>query len=52
VQEQILNKDLPLVAAALGLPIKAELVKGRGNYLCRRRCRGAAASSSASSTRR
>lgn len=37
LQEQILHKDLPLVAAALKIPIKAVLMKGRGNYLCRRK---------------
>ncbi len=37
LQEQILNKDLPMVAAALGIEVKASLVKGRGNYLCRRK---------------
>ncbi|HVO31876.1 MAG TPA: ATP-dependent DNA helicase, partial [bacterium] len=37
LQEQILRKDLPLVAAALGVEVKAALVKGRGNYLCRRK---------------
>jgi ATP-dependent DNA helicase DinG len=37
LQEQILTKDLPLVADALGIPIQAALLKGRGNYLCRRK---------------
>ncbi|MFP5355320.1 MAG: ATP-dependent DNA helicase [Gemmatimonadota bacterium] len=37
LQEQILQKDLPLVSAALGLPIEAVLVKGRNNYVCRRK---------------
>lgn len=37
LQEQILRKDLPVVAEALGLDVKAALVKGRGNYLCRRK---------------
>jgi ATP-dependent DNA helicase DinG len=37
LQEQILSKDLPLVADALGIPIQAALLKGRGNYLCRRK---------------
>ncbi|MEQ8821860.1 MAG: helicase C-terminal domain-containing protein [Sumerlaeia bacterium] len=37
LQEQILHKDLPLVAQALEREIKAELVKGRGNYVCKRK---------------
>ncbi len=37
LQEQLLNKDLPLLTQHLGLPVKAALIKGRGNYLCRRR---------------
>lgn len=37
LQEQLLNKDLPLLTEHLGLPITARLIKGRGNYVCRRR---------------
>ncbi|MCK5916208.1 MAG: DEAD/DEAH box helicase family protein, partial [Deltaproteobacteria bacterium] len=37
LQEQLLHKDLPLLIEHLGLPIKATLIKGRANYLCRRR---------------
>ena len=37
LQEQIFNKDLPLIEAALGLRTRAALVKGLGNYVCRRR---------------
>ncbi|MCD6291894.1 MAG: helicase, partial [Deltaproteobacteria bacterium] len=37
LQEQLLNKDLPLLTEHLGLPVKAALIKGRSNYLCRRR---------------
>ena len=37
LQEQLLHKDLPLLIEHLNLPIKATLIKGRGNYLCRRR---------------
>jgi ATP-dependent DNA helicase DinG len=37
LQEQLFHKDIPMVAAALNKKIKAVLVKGRGNYLCRRR---------------
>jgi ATP-dependent DNA helicase DinG len=34
LQEQILEKDLPLLRDALGLKFKATVMKGRGNYLC------------------
>ncbi len=37
LQEQLLFKDLPLLTKHLELPVKASLIKGRGNYLCRRR---------------
>ncbi|MDR2245820.1 MAG: ATP-dependent DNA helicase DinG [Treponema sp.] len=37
LQQQLYEKDIPLVASALGKKVKAVLVKGRGNYLCRRR---------------
>lgn len=37
LEEQIFNKDLPLVATLLGLHTEAALVKGLGNYLCLRR---------------
>jgi ATP-dependent DNA helicase DinG len=37
LQQQLYEKDIPLVASALGKQVKAVLVKGRGNYLCRRR---------------
>ena len=37
LQEQLYQKDIPLVTSALNKKIKAVLVKGRGNYLCRRR---------------
>jgi len=37
LQEQLYRKDIPLVISALNKKIKAVLVKGRGNYLCRRR---------------
>jgi ATP-dependent DNA helicase DinG len=37
LQEQILVKDLPLVAEHLGLDPRAALGKGLGNYLCLRR---------------
>ncbi len=37
LQEQLVGKDLPLLQARLGVPFRAVLVKGRLNYLCRRR---------------
>ena len=37
LQEQLYVKDIPLVTAGLNKKIKTVLVKGRGNYLCRRR---------------
>ena len=37
LQQQLFSKDIPLVRDALGLKIKSVLVKGRGNYLCRRK---------------
>jgi ATP-dependent DNA helicase DinG len=37
LQQQLFEKDIPLVAGALKTKVKAVLVKGRGNYLCRRR---------------
>lgn len=37
LQEQLVYKDLPFLVDKAGLPAKAVLVKGRGNYLCRRK---------------
>jgi ATP-dependent DNA helicase DinG len=37
LQQQLFEKDIPLVTGALNKKIKALLMKGRGNYLCRRR---------------
>ncbi len=34
LQDQLFNRDLPLVAGALGRPGKVALLKGRANYLC------------------
>ena len=34
LQEQLLEKDIPLLRDALGLPFTATCMKGRGNYLC------------------
>lgn len=37
LQEQIHRKDIPLLAAHLGVPVEAVLLKGITNYLCLRR---------------
>ncbi|MEP7053545.1 MAG: ATP-dependent DNA helicase [Pseudomonadota bacterium] len=37
LEEQIFWKDLPLIERALGVPVKAALMKGISNYVCRRR---------------
>jgi ATP-dependent DNA helicase DinG len=38
LQEQLLYKDIPALTQALGIDIKAVLVKGMGNYVCLRKC--------------
>jgi len=40
LQEQLFYKDIPLVLKATGSPVRAVLVKGRGNFLCLRRLNG------------
>ncbi len=40
LQEQLLGKDVPVAAAALGGPVDVQLLKGRANYLCRRALQG------------
>ena len=37
LQQQLIEKDIPLVCSMLGKDIKPALVKGRRNYLCLRR---------------
>lgn len=37
LQDQLFHRDVPLLAKALGLPVKLALLKGRSNYLCRHR---------------
>jgi ATP-dependent DNA helicase DinG len=37
LQDQLFHRDVPLLATALGLPVKIALLKGRANYLCRHR---------------
>jgi len=34
LQDQLFNKDLPLVQKALGIPTQTALLKGRANYIC------------------
>lgn len=41
LQEQLLNKDIPLAAKVLGTQIKAVLVKGMSNYVCLRKVQDA-----------
>ena len=41
LQEQLIRKDLPFLQRASGLEFRIELVKGRSNYLCRRRLEAA-----------
>lgn len=43
LQEQLIHKDIPFLREALGVPFKAELVKGRQNYLSLRRLKGTSA---------
>lgn len=37
LQEQIIEKDIPVLQRCMKDPVSAVLVKGRGNYLCRRK---------------
>ena len=37
LQDQLFHRDLPQVAQALGLPVRAALLKGRASYLCQHR---------------
>jgi ATP-dependent DNA helicase DinG len=37
LQDQLFRRDLPLLARALGMPVRVALLKGRSNYLCRQR---------------
>ncbi|QQS55849.1 MAG: ATP-dependent DNA helicase [Candidatus Competibacteraceae bacterium] len=34
LQDQLFHQDLPVVRQALNAPVRAALLKGRGNYLC------------------
>ena len=37
LQQQLFEKDIPLVASSMEAQIKSVIMKGRGNYLCMRR---------------
>jgi DNA polymerase-3 subunit epsilon/ATP-dependent DNA helicase DinG len=37
LQDQLIDKDIPTISAALGVEGTAAVMKGRGNYLCPRR---------------
>ncbi|MFD1710727.1 ATP-dependent DNA helicase [Ottowia sp. GY511] len=37
LQDQLFARDLPQLAAALGVPVRMALLKGRASYLCRHR---------------
>lgn len=37
LQDQLATKDLPLVAASIGRPVRFAVMKGRANYICRQR---------------
>ena len=37
LQDQLINKDIPDLQAALDLDLRATILKGRNNYLCPRR---------------
>lgn len=39
LQDQLFNKDIPLVRKALNIPVTCALLKGRSNYLCLHRYR-------------
>src|SRR5690606_17364982 len=34
LQDQLFHRDLPMMARALGRPVRVALLKGRANYLC------------------
>lgn len=37
LQDQLINKDIPDLRQALGIPLRSAILKGRSNYLCPRR---------------
>ena len=40
LQDQLIKKDIPDLRAALGIDLRAAVLKGRANYLCPRRLEG------------
>lgn len=40
LQEQLFRHDVPLACRAIGSPLRVVTLKGRSNYLCRRRAEG------------
>ncbi len=46
LQDQLFNKDLPVIRKALSVPFSAALLKGRNNYLCSYRLHNAMHSNS------
>src|SRR5690348_15693970 len=40
LQEQLLHKDVPIAARAIGRTVDVQVLKGRANYLCRRQLQG------------
>jgi ATP-dependent DNA helicase DinG len=42
LQQQLLTKDVPIAAAALGRKVEVAVLKGRQNYLCRKSLQGLA----------
>ncbi len=51
LQDQLFSKDLPLVGAAIGVPARVALLKGRSNYLCHYRFRQISGQRSLAGTR-
>ena len=51
LQDQLFSKDLPQVAAAIGVPARVALLKGRSNYLCHYRFRQLSGQRSVAGTR-
>ncbi|NLW07696.1 MAG: DEAD/DEAH box helicase family protein [Clostridia bacterium] len=52
LQEQLIKKEVPQLQELLPFPFKATLVKGRSNYLCRRKLRDALNNPAASDSER
>jgi ATP-dependent DNA helicase DinG len=51
LQDQLFSKDLPQVAAAIGVPARVALLKGRSNYLCHYRFKQLSGQRSVAGTR-